>query len=244
MQRVDTKRTIVSLYELVQAFVWAFIVVHGEPPEPIDVAFIWGKLIAECGWPGSTQSVWCWNIGNVRGVSPDGLYCVLAGAWELAPEAQVPALLAVGYVVMDPPPPQAVVTPGTVCVLPPPEKQGFRAYTSLREACVDYARTLERRFVRTWKLLTALGTNPALVVQMMKTEHYFSGDLSTYGRNVQSGANWALPLVAQYMPAAIAAAQKELAPTREVLPTHPDTAATPIQIHETERTLSTDEVSL
>jgi len=194
--KIPTTRTSVPLEQLVGPFVRAFLAATGQMPEPIDIAIVFGKKVAENGWPGPNETTWCFNIGNIRGVGPSGLYCVLKGAWELARASQVPELLRAGYVVMDPPPPQAKVTPGTVCVLPPPEKQGFRAYRDLDEACVDYVATLSKVFRRTWAELFGVLTDPGKLVDAMMADGYFSGDVAAYKRNVIAGVNWALPKIA------------------------------------------------
>lgn len=194
--KVPTTRTPVPLEQLVAPFVRAFFAATGEMPEPIDIAIVFGKKVAENGWPGPNETTFCFNIGNIRGVGPSGLYCVLKGAWELAKASQVPALLRMGYVVLDPPPPQAKVTAGMVCVLPPPEKQGFRAYRDLDEACVDYVAVLGRHFKKTWEEMRGVLTDPGEFVDAMKADRYFTGDVSAYKRNVIAGVNWALPKIA------------------------------------------------
>jgi hypothetical protein len=193
--KVQTRRTPVTLEQLVGPLSRAFHAATGEMPEPIDIAIVFGKKVAENGWPGPTETTWCHNIGNIRGVGPSGLYCVLKGAWELAAAARVPALLKAGYIVLDPPPPQAKVTPGTVCVLPPPEKQGFRAYNDLDEACTDYVHVLGTRFRRAWEELRGVLSDPADFVYALKGDGYFSGDVEAYKRNAIAGVNWALPRV-------------------------------------------------
>lgn len=157
--------------------------------EDVDVAILWGKLIAECGWPESgAQSVWCWNIGNIRGSSPAGEWAILRDAWELAPEGKVPA----GARVLDPPPRGAYVPPGHVAYLLGESSQRFRAYGSLREAVEDYLDTIRRTFRRAWAVLEADDSDAEAFVLALKADRYFTGDASTYVRNVRYGMRWAL----------------------------------------------------
>src|SRR5262245_30294726 len=110
---VAQTRTIVTLPELAAALTRAFRVVWGIEPELIDLAISWGKVIAECGWPGPGQCVWNFNFGNVRGTSPASNYTVLRQAYEFAePDKLPPGALRI-------PTPAGAVTPaGKVCYLP------------------------------------------------------------------------------------------------------------------------------
>lgn len=187
---VPTTRTVVTFESLVTAFAHSFEAAHGEPPEVVDVATICGKLAMECGRPGPKQSCWCNNVGNVRGVSPEGLFCVLRGAYEfLAIGAALPA----GWTEI-PLPPGSICPPGQRPVLPPAEQQGFRAYSTLQAACDDYVRVLGARFGHVWRELTAIGTTPRRFVEAMKADRYFTGDVTTYAATVASIARELTPL--------------------------------------------------
>lgn len=258
--KVPTTRTPVALEQLIPPLVRAFYAATGEMPEPVDVAIVFGKKVAENGWPGPNETTWCFNIGNVRGVSPSGLYCVLKGAWELARAADVGRLLLAGYVVLDPPPPQAKVTAGMVCVLPPPEKQGFRAYRNLDDACADYVRVLGTNFKRTWQELRDHGTDPAEFVDAMKADRYFTGDVSAYKRNALAGVSWALPKVAALLASTAIVVGDDSEP--DTLPDSPsgkssqtlqavrepiailDGPATPLRAGEGEHTVKPEDVEL
>lgn len=189
--KIPVLRTVVTLEMLADVLrkVWPEV-------EDADVAIVFGKLIAENGWPAMPQCTWNWNIGNIRGVSPKGLFHTLSGAWELVAAGKVDAMKSLGWEVI-PAPPQAKVTPGTVCMLPPPEKQGFRAYETLEEAVVDYLDTLEKKFRPAHEELMKEGSDPERLVLALKAAHYFTGDVSQYVTNVKSGYAYAL----KHMPA-------------------------------------------
>lgn len=184
--QLPVKRTIVTLDALAEILwqVWP-------DAEDIDVAILFGKLVAENGWPNDKQTTWNWNVGNIRGVSPAGNYHTLKNAWELVSVSKVDSMKSLGWVVI-PAPPQAVVTPGTVCMLPPPERQGFRAYLSLREAVEDYLDVIGRSFRSAWAELQREGSDPTKFVAALKADKYFSGDLSQYTNNVRAGVSHAL----------------------------------------------------
>lgn len=198
---VPVTRTNITLEALVEALVHVWFDLFGDLPEAIDVAVVFGKLIAENGWPdapgGRPQSTYGWNLGNLRGEAPDdlgGAYHLLRGAWELANAAAVPGLLRAGYVVLDPPPPQAKITAGMVCVLPPLGAQKFRAYPDLRAGLTDYLRTLPK-FRKAWDELRGILTDPVRFVLALYADHYFTGNVDAYRRNVVAGTTWALPKV-------------------------------------------------
>lgn len=178
---VPTSRTVVSPAEIVPAFAQSFFDFNGFAPEAIDCAIIVGKLVMECGWWNALdrkQSCWCWNVGNIRGRAPSGDFCLLRGAHEFARPDRVPK----GATII--PTPAGHVTPaGMVAYLPPPETQEFRAYASIEEACDDYVEVLSRRFQRSWRQFVGEGTDPALFVDAMKADGYFTGDVTNY-RNV------------------------------------------------------------
>jgi len=116
---------------------------------------------------------------------------VLRSAWELVDAGKVDAMKAIGWTVMAAPS-QATVPAGKVCMLPPPDRQGFRAYLSLDEAVADYLETLGRSFRHAWKVLEDEHTDPAAFVLALKADHYFTGSADDYVRNVKSGAAHAL----------------------------------------------------
>jgi hypothetical protein len=186
-EQVPVRRTVVTL-DALAASVWR----AWPDGELVDVAILFGKLIAENGWPGPSQTTWNWNVGNRRGISPSGRFHVLRSAWELVPAAQVEAHRRMGWTEI-PPPPQAKVTPGTVCMLPPPEKQGFAAYADLDEGVAHYLDTIGRSFRAAWAELQRPQSDARRFVEALKTDRYFTGDVSNYITNVRAGVAYALP---------------------------------------------------
>lgn len=187
---IPQTRTIVTFEALAPPFVEAFEQLTGEPPEVVDLTIVYGKMVTECGNPGASQCCWNGNVGNIRGESARGNYTILGGAHEYVRPDAVPA----GWVVI-PNPPGHAQPPGTVAVLPINKSvQKFRAYfapgddlaAALREACAEYVEVLGKSFKRTLRALVAHGTTPADVVQCMKSDGYFTGDLSGYVASVSS----------------------------------------------------------
>ncbi len=187
---IPQTRTIVTFEALAPPFVEAFEQLAGEPPEVIDLAIIYGKLVTECGHPNAGQCCWNANVGNVRGESARGNYTILGGAHEYVRPDAVPA----GWVVI-PNPPGHAQPPGTVAVLPIDKAaQKFRAYfapgddlaSALREACAEYVTVLGKSFKRTLRALVSEGTTPADFVQCMKADGYFTGDVTAYVASVSS----------------------------------------------------------
>lgn len=193
---VPRVRTIVTIDDLVPAFARAFEAATGERCEVIDAAIIYGKLCAECGHPTPTQACWCWNVGNIRGRSSSGRYCLLGNAYEIVDANRV---VPPGWHVV-PNTFGAFVPPGRVCVLPDdPRRQEFRAYETIDEACHEYVEVLGRRFGRAWRELAEPGSSPEDFVQALKADRYFTGDAATYTRNVASVARWVLPRVEEIL---------------------------------------------
>lgn len=188
---VRQQRTIVTLDDLAPALIQAFDV-YQLPVEAIDIAIVFGKIVAECGWPGPSQCCWNWNVGNLRGSSVVGNYTVLAGAYEFAPPDRVPT-----GAVLIPTPAHATAPAGTVCYLPtnPDVSQRFGAYADLVHGCAEYVAKLHDRFKAAFHTLDLPGSTPAGFVAALHDAHYFTGDATAYTRNVQSGAAWALPRV-------------------------------------------------
>lgn len=188
---VPKTRTIITLDQFVPSLARAIEDSHGDSPEVVDCCIVWGKFCNECGHPGPGQSCWCNNIGNIRGVSPKGNYCLLAGAYEFRAVGQ-PLLPGEKEI---PVPAGAKLPPNTYCYLPDPAKQLFRAYADLDEAMDDYVLTLGKRFGRTWRELVASGTTPEAFVAAMKADSYFTGDAAQYTKNVASIARSVMPRV-------------------------------------------------
>lgn len=241
--QLPVTRTIVTLDALARA-VW----LAWPEAEEIDVATLFGKCIAENGWPNERQAVWNWNLGNIRGVSPAGRFHVLRSAWEIVDATKVDALRAIGWTVMVAPS-QATVPAGKVCMLPPPDKQGFRAYVSLDEAIADYLVTLGRSFRHAWRVLEDPGTDSAAFVVALKADHYFSGDLTDYIRNVKSGAAHALEHMPRRPDTEPAPPPDSDAPTwpggREPIADLSETSpATPLRAPEAEHAVRTEDPEL
>lgn len=189
---VRQQRTIVTLDDLAPAIVSAFNT-YAMPVEAIDIAIVFGKLIAECGWPGPAQCCWNWNIGNLRGSDADtGLYTVLANAVEFAPPDRLPR----GAMPV-PTPAHMVAPPGTVAFLPtnPSESQRFTAFADLVHGCRRYAEKLHDRFTAAYRAFERADSTPEDVVAGLQIGHYFTGDPAAYLRNMKSGVAWALPRV-------------------------------------------------
>ncbi len=177
---VPKERTIVPLGKLVPSFATAFEEFTGERCEVIDAAIIYGKMVAECGHPNALQALWCWNIGNIRGRSNRGNYCLLAGAHEYVTEGRIPA----GWHQIPNPVGHAVPL-GKVAVLPDDaRKQEFRAYDSIAEACREYVQVLGTRFGRAYRELAGKNTDPVEFVIALKAESWFTGPAAPYQRNV------------------------------------------------------------
>lgn len=188
---VEKKRTIITLEALVPAWGSAFERLYGEAPEVADLAIIYGKLCTECGHPGPKQACWNYNLGNIRGTAPDGQYTILQGAYEIFDADKVPA----GWYVV-PNTFGATLKAGKVCALPTDtSKQNFRSYSNLETACDDYVHMLGSRFKASWRALTGKNTNAEEFVLAMKTDRYFTGDVTQYQYNVGSIARAVIPKV-------------------------------------------------
>lgn len=56
----------------------------GREPCHEVITILHAKTVLECGRSGDVEGIscWCGNVGNIRGVSKDGLYTILVKAWE------------------------------------------------------------------------------------------------------------------------------------------------------------------
>lgn len=189
---VRQQRTIVTLDDLAPAMVSAFNT-YAMPIEAIDIAILFGKLIAECGWPGPQQCCWNWNVGNLRGSDAEtGMYTVLASAIEFAPPDRLPKGA------MQVPTPSNMVAPaGTVAYLManPGESQRFTAFADLVHGCRRYAQKLHDVFKAAFLALDREGTTPEDFVAGLQGSHYMTGSGAQYLHNVKAGVAWALPRV-------------------------------------------------
>jgi hypothetical protein len=186
---VKQARTVITLPELTAA------VLHVWPEaEDEDVSILFGKLVAECGWPNEKQACWNNNVGNIRGVSKRGFYTILGRAYEIVDADRVPS----GWYVV-PNTFGASVPAGKVCVLPvnPSAQQQFRAYESIIEAIEEYLEVLGRNFVNAWKELRLEHSDPIKFVYNLKAAGYMSGDVKAYATNTKAGYDAAMKLVPQ-----------------------------------------------
>lgn len=235
---VPRTRTIVTPELLIPAFARAFEKCFGFAPEVIDCAIVAAKMINECGWPDAkdksgkpAQACWNLNIGNIRGRSRQGKYTLLTGAYEFMPIGKP---LPAGARMIDPPP-GAIVPPGTYCYLPDPSKQEFRSYDNIDEACEEYVEVLGKHFKNTTRVLLDPNTTPEDFVRAMKTDRYFTGDETTYIRNVASVSKRLIGLAEKLL--ARSAVTPEIPAPLEML-SHFEGAATLIRAEPGEHTLS------
>lgn len=230
MSERKTTRTIVTLEALATA-IWSI----WPDAENVDVAIIFGKLIAECGGPNEKQSCWNWNFGNIRGNSPAGNFTILGRAYEIAPAGAIPK----GWHVV-PNSFGASVPAGKVCILPDnPEAQHFRAYDSLAEAVADYFALVQRRYLKAWTELHEPDSDPETFILALKAGGYFTGDPTAYVRNVKAGVASAMPILAR-MPrpsrAPVTAPQTPSSKSSQSMQAVSSGAATPLRAGEGEHT--------
>ncbi len=219
---VSKVRTVVTLEDLVPCFARSLERLTGAPCEVVDGAMIYGKLVSECGHPGPTQCCWRLNVGNIRGRSKAGRACVLEGAYEIVKAGAVPK----GWHVV-PTPKGASVPAGSVAVLPdnPGKHQLFRAYLELQEATDEYVEVLGADFPGTLREVMKIGSSPEALVDTMKAERYFTGDVTAYRHNVAWNARKAAPRVAEIL-AELAPANRNAVGSMEILGTFETYAAT------------------
>lgn len=185
---LPVKRTEVTLAELARC-IWLL----WPEAEIIDVAILFGKLIAECGWPTGKQACWNWNLGNIRGKSKAGNFHILGRAYEIARKGSIPK----GWYEV-PNTFGAKVPEGMVCVLPvdPELTQAFRAYDNLEEAVAEYLEVL-KQFRSAWVELYGPNSDPARFILALKAGFYFTGDAAQYIINCKAGVAAAMPLLAR-----------------------------------------------
>lgn len=234
MRLVPIKRTIVNMNLYVPAIARAFESMTGERCEVIDACIMYGKLCAECGHPGPGQCCWCLNVGNIRGRSASGLYTLLKGAYEFLPIGQPlpPGAREI------PTPANAKCPPGMRCYLPDPLKQEFRAYHDIEEASNEQMLVLGSRFKRTIRELIEKNTSPEELVDAMKADRYFTGDVTAYKRNLASVAYSSVPKVSEIL------RRVPEVRTYEMLSRLDDMAATPLRAGEGVHHIEIEEIDL
>lgn len=192
--------------ELLDAFAKAWRFVVGSEPSHIALACLWGMATLECGREGA--ACWCRNVGNLRGASPAGKYCILAGAYECAsgtpPAGSLPWT---GY---------SACAPGDTPYLPPASAQQFRAYDTFADGCTDKLALLAHRWpaaIAVLKTATSANDARAFVAALVAPggPKYFLGDPSSYMSGVASlaaeclrtttAADWPEPSVVMPAPA-------------------------------------------
>lgn len=172
------KRTPVTLEQFVPALRARWFLRFGSMPEVVDVCALFGKMTIECGWA-PLKGPWWFNVGNVR-ASEKRPHYALTKAHEYVPAGKVPK----GWRVV-PNPPGHIQPPGTVPVLPDnPAINRFAAYDSLDDGLDAYLATLAESFPSVLAELLEDGTDPSELVDAMKADDYFTGDVSAYRSGV------------------------------------------------------------
>ena len=176
VEKINTKWT---LEGLVSAFYEACINANLGIPSPEALATLAAQSTIECGHGG--PGCWNYNVSNIMGVSPEGLYHVLK-----APECAKPENVPKGATVLSST--NVACPPGHVAYIPPGGSK-FRAYSSLANGCTDKIETLKRIWPVAIKSLIAPG-NITMVshsyVDGLVTPRYFTSDIPTYKSTVSS----------------------------------------------------------
>lgn len=162
MTYMERKATPWARADYLAAMSSAMLALTGKRPPRDALAILWAQSILECGRHGAIegQSCWRYNIGNLRGVAPDGGFTVLPGAWERAPDGS------------------------TVY----PADQRFRAYASLEAGALDMLTVLSKQgnFAKAWAVLTSDTPTAHAYVQALHDGRYFTADPTQYERAVTS----------------------------------------------------------
>lgn len=160
---------------------------------PESIAVLAAQATLETGRGGT--GCYNWNVSNIMGAGPDGLYHVLTKAPECARADRVPA----GAVIVLST--NVVCGPGLVAYLPPGGSK-FRAYKSLDEGCADKLQVLGR----VWPgALSALGRKAGLdamvsaFVDGLMAPRYFTADPTSYRQSCLSIAREYLALARHVM---------------------------------------------
>lgn len=157
---------------------------------PETLAVLAAQSTAECGRLG--KHCYCFNVSNIMGSSPEGLYHVLRKAPECAPPDKLPP----GAVRVQT---SIVCPPGQVAYLPAGGSR-FRAYSSLELGAADKIAVL----LRVWPQAVAalahggeVGERAANFVQGLLKPKYFTADPVAYLSAVR-------PIAREYLGAAAA----------------------------------------
>jgi hypothetical protein len=197
---------------LLDAFAVGFRAVVSVEPSRAALAILWGQANVECSRDG--KRCYGFNVGNLRGTSPAGLYHLLPGAYEFALPGKVPA----GATLINPPK-GAAVPAGQLCYLLPAKAQKFRAYESFADGATDKIELIARQWPAAINALkiakgpeAARAYVPALVPQ--HGPKYFLGDASPYTLSTLSLAGeclrrltndaWPVPPTHDTMPSLVA----------------------------------------
>ena len=186
-ERLEARKTPVSMTELCTALAAVWAVVTGQPPTRAAVDLAAAHIGLETG---NGKSCWNYNLGNVKATpSWKGDYCYFA-CNEILKDAQ-----AAGYVARarprtdGKPGPDAAITKnrgdGTSIVWFYPDNAGckFRAFKSLNEGVADHLGLLQRRFKGAWPAL--LAGDVAGFVRALRQAGYFTADEAPYLKGVR-----------------------------------------------------------
>lgn len=183
-RQVASQRTTWELDALLGSLDRAWSAIVDTPLPAAGLAVLAAQATLETGRRGA--SCWNWNVSNIMGVSPEGLFHVLRAAPECAPRHKVPE----GATILTTT--NVACPPGSVAYLPPGGSR-FRAYSSLELGCEDKLAVL----AALWPLaVEALGSGMAVeatasafvagLKRPLVRGEYMTADAVSYARSVTS----------------------------------------------------------
>jgi hypothetical protein len=178
---VEAKKTPWTLLDLIAAY-RAAAVYRNIGLTDTAALVLAAQSTVECGH-GGRAGCFNFNVSNIMGSSPEGLYHVLQ-APECAPTDKVPQ----GGTVL--PTASVACPPGYVSYIPAGGSK-FRAYTSLQAGCADKLATLQKTWpaaVKALELGGSLDTIAQSYVRALSSPRYFTADERAYAGSLQSVA--------------------------------------------------------
>lgn len=178
---VEAKKTPWTLPALLAAYHRAAVLKNVALSDPAALVLA-AQSTVECG-QGGRAGCFNFNVSNIMGSSPEGLYHVLQ-APECAPADKVPQ----GGTVL--PTASVACPPGYVSYIPAGGSK-FRAYNSLDAGCADKLATLQKTWpaaVKALELGGSLDTIAQSYVRALTSPRYFTADERAYAGSLQSVA--------------------------------------------------------
>ena len=176
---VEPKKTTWTLPDLLSAYHRAAIALNVGLSDNAALVLV-AQSTVECG-PGGKVGCFNFNVSNIMGASPEGLFHVLQ-APECAPANKVPA----GGTVLATP--SVACPPGYVSYIPAGGSK-FRAYSSFDAGCTDKLRTLSKTWPAAVAALQLGGSLDAVAqsyVRALTSPRYFTADEKVYARTLLS----------------------------------------------------------